>query len=186
MPELREPCWGMTQVYTGGGKGKTTAALGLAVRAAAAGKKVAWVAFDMGGEAHYSERSLIRERIPEIDLHVTGLDRIDPATGEFRFGVTPEDIEEGSRALAIVRRLMAEAACDLLVLDEANISTRLGILNEKEVLDALRVKPAAIEMVLTGRDAPDSFLDLADLVTEMRPIKHYHQQGIAAREGLDF
>jgi cob(I)alamin adenosyltransferase len=186
MSELREPRWGMIHVYTGGGKGKTTAALGLAIRAAAVGKRVAWVAFDKGGEDHYSERSLIRERIPEIELHVTGLDRIDPASGKFRFGVTPEDVKEGDRGLNIVRRLMAEGTWDLLVLDEANISTRLGILDENEVLDTIRNKPATMELVLTGRDAPDSFLKLADLVTEMRPAKHYYQQGIAARKGLDF
>lgn len=176
----------MIQVYTGGGKGKTTAALGLAMRAAAAGRKVAWVAFDKGGEGHYSERSLIRERIPEIELQTTGLDRIDQETGEFRFGVTPEDAEEGKRALGIVRDIMEEQTCDLLVLDEINPSTRLSIVPEEEVLDVLRGKPASLELILTGRDAPESFLELADLVTEMRPIKHYYQQGIAAREGLDF
>ncbi len=186
MPELREPKWGMIQVYTGGGKGKTTAALGLAMRAAAAGKKVVWIAFDKGGESHYSERALIRERVPEIELQVTGLDRIDPETGEFRFGVTPADVEEGKRAISLVKRAIESQACDLLVLDEANISTKLGILDEAEVLEALRAKPVAMEVVLTGRDAPESFQALADLVTEMRPLKHYYQQGIAAREGLDF
>lgn len=186
MAEIRPKTWGLIQVYTGNGKGKTTAALGLAMRAAAAGKKVAWVAFDKGGETHYSERKIIRERIPEIDFFATGLDRIDPDTGRFRFGVTPEDVEEGKRALGIVSGILATGTHDLLVLDEVNTSTRLGMLEAEAVLALLNAKPASLEVVLTGRDAPEPFCAAADLVTEMRPIKHYYQQGIAAREGLDF
>jgi cob(I)alamin adenosyltransferase len=183
---LREPRWGMVQVYTGDGKGKTTAALGLAVRAAAIGKRVAWIAFDKGGDSHYSERQLIQERIPEICFEATGLDRIDPDTKNFRFGVLPDDVGEGNRALRLAEKFMADDACDLLVLDEVNISAKLGIVSEQEVVDLLEAKPPHLEIVLTGRDAPASFLERADLVTEMTHRKHYYQQGVAAREGLDY
>lgn len=183
---LREPRWGMIQVYTGDGKGKTTAALGLAMRAAAIGKKVAWIAFDKGGDSHYSERKLIQERIPEITFEATGLDRIDPVTGMFRFGVLPEDAEEGRRALNLAKNVLTEGGCDLLILDEVNISTRLGIVDEKCVLSLLDAKQPHIEVVLTGREAPESFLERADLVTEMNHRKHYYNQGVAAREGLDY
>lgn len=183
---LRKPRWGMIQIYTGDGKGKTTAALGLALRAAGAGKRVAWVAFDKGGESHYAERRILRERFPEIRFEATGLDRIDPISGEFRFGVSDSDRTEGERALEIIRGLMENGVFDLLVLDEANISARLGIVEESRLLALLGSKPAELEVVLTGREAPDSFRAIADLITEMRPLKHYYQQGIAAREGLDY
>lgn len=186
MAEIRPKTWGLIQVYTGNGKGKTTAALGLAVRALGAGKRVVWIAFDKGGETHYSEREIIRERLTGMELHVTGLDRIDPHTGKFRMGVTPEDKEEGMRGLEIAKKAFVDAAADLVILDEINSSTALGILDEKDVLDVIGIKSQATELVLTGRDAPQSFRDLADLVTEMTLVKHYYYNNIGAREGLDF
>ncbi|MBI5654624.1 cob(I)yrinic acid a,c-diamide adenosyltransferase [Candidatus Uhrbacteria bacterium] len=186
MAETRPKKWGLTQVYTGNGKGKTTAALGLAVRAVGAGKRVVWIAFDKGGESHYSERNTIRERFPEIRLDVTGLDRIDAVTGKFRMGVTDEDREEGRRGLELMKQAFSDEKADLVVLDEINSSTSLGILDEKEVLGILETKPETIELVMTGRDAPQAFRDLADLVTEMTLVKHYYYSGVGAREGLDF
>ncbi len=180
------PRWGMVQVFTGDGKGKTTAALGTAIRAAAKGKRVAIVAFDKGGEAHYSERTLVRERIPEIQYFVTGLDRIDPKTNLFRFGVTVEDKTEGERGLQIVRDLFEKHAHDLIILDELNSCISLGIVSEASALETLRAKPDDIELIITGRKAPDSLIEGADLVTEMRIVKHYFYQGEPAREGLDF
>lgn len=177
--------WGMIQCYTGDGKGKTTAALGLVLRALARGKKVAMVYFDKGGE-HYAERDILKQRFPEADIFVTGLDRMNSETGTFRFGVTDEDKREGERGLEIIRRLFQEAKHDLIVLDEINISTSLGVVSESDVLALLKQKPPQIELVLTGRNAPDSFIELADLVTEMRMNKHYIQQGIKARDGLDY
>jgi cob(I)alamin adenosyltransferase len=177
--------FGLVQIFTGDGKGKTTAALGTALRAVAKGKRVAWIAFDKGGESHYSERSLIRERLPEIDFHVTGLDRIDKK-GVFRFGVTEEDKREGERGLAIVRKLFDEKRHDLIVLDEINSSTALGIVKENDALKLLDNRPEGVELILTGRNAPASFLERADLVTEMRLIKHYFYHGVKAREGLDY
>lgn len=175
----------MIQIYTGDGKGKTTAALGLVVRAVGAGKKVAWVAFDKGGD-HYAEREVLTRRFPEVGVYVTGLDRMDMTTGTFRFGVTDEDKAEGERGLGIVHDLFAKAEHDLIVLDEINISTNLGIVKEADILAILGQKPSDMEVVLTGRNAPESFVELSDLVTEMRMNKHYMQKGVKARPGFDY
>jgi len=177
--------WGLIQIYTGDGKGKTTAALGVALRALARGKKVAMVYFDKGGD-HYAERDILKQRFPEVDVYATGIDRMNLETGTFRFGVTDEDTREGESGLEIVRHLFQEAKHDLIVLDEINISTSLGIISEADVLALLKQKPPQTELILTGRNAPASFIELADLVTEMKMNKHYIQQGIKARDGLDY
>ena len=176
---------GLTQLFTGNGKGKTTAALGTAIRAAAKGWKVAIVYFDKGGE-HYSERSIVAERFPEIDLFATGLDRIDPKTNKFRFGVTDEDKAEAERGLEIVRDLFTNNQHQLVVLDEINTTTSLGMLDESSVLKVLKSKPEDMELIMTGRNCPGSFKETADLVSDVNLVKHYFYHGVPAREGLDF
>ncbi len=176
---------GLIQVYTGNGKGKTTAGLGMALRAVSQGMKVAIVHFDKGGD-HYAERKIIAERFPEIALHATGLDRIDPVTGRFRFGVTPEDKAEAERGLGIVRGIFANGEHGLVILDEINTTVTLGMLAEEDVLAVIRSKPAETELVLTGRDAPESFRELADLVSDVSLVKHYFYHGVPARFGLDY
>ncbi|MDF1496961.1 MAG: cob(I)yrinic acid a,c-diamide adenosyltransferase [Patescibacteria group bacterium] len=174
----------MLHVYTGDGKGKTTAALGVLVRAIGAGKKIAWVAFDKGGD-DYNERITIRERFPEVNFHATGLNRIDEK-GKFRFGVTDQDKQEGERGLAIVRDLFANNQHDLIILDEINSSTSLGIVAEADILAILDTKPPNMELILTGRNAPQSFRDSCDLMTEMKLHKHYFYNGTKARPGIDY
>lgn len=185
MRNARPQTWGLIQLFTGDGKGKTSAALGTALRAAAIGKCVAIVVFDKGG-THYSERRLIAARIPEIEIFATGLDRIDPLTGAFRFGVTEEDRKEGERGLIIVRRLFEEKRHDLIVLDEINSGAALGIVKEDDVLALVDRKPPTVELILTGRNAPASFKERAHLITEMKLVEHYFYHGIAARAGLDY
>lgn len=175
--------WGKIQVYTGNGKGKTTAALGTALRAHAKGRKVAFVYFDKGG-SHYSEEAILEQL--GVEYYRFGLDRIHPETGKFRFGVTDEDKEEGKKALEKTQELMKRKDLDVLVLDEVNISTNLGIIEESDVLAIIKSKPESLEIIMTGRDAPKSFLDLADLASEMNIIKHYFYDGKPAREGLDY
>lgn len=175
--------WGKIQLYTGKGKGKTTAALGTALRAHAQGKKVAFVYFDKGGE-HYSEAKILDDL--KIEYYRTGLDRIDPETGKFRFGVTEEDKAQGKKGLEKAKELMQRGDLDVLILDEINISASLGIFSEQEVLDLLKLKPKKLEIIMTGRDAPQSFEDAADLVTEMTLKKHYFYEGAPARYGLDY
>ncbi len=175
--------WGKVQLYTGKGKGKTTAALGTALRAHANGKKVAFVYFDKGG-THYSEAKILDDL--GIEYYRTGLDRINPETGQFRFGVTEEDKAEGKRGLDKVRELMERGDLDVLVCDEINISASLGIISEEDVLELLKLKKPKLELILTGRDAPASLEEAADLVTEMALKKHYFYKGDPAREGLDY
>ncbi|MBI4434596.1 cob(I)yrinic acid a,c-diamide adenosyltransferase [Candidatus Uhrbacteria bacterium] len=213
---------GLVQIYTGNGKGKTTASLGLAVRARAAGKRVAIVFFDKGGE-HYSERKLL-ERLG-IDWFGYGLDRIDPKTERFRFGVIPDDVAQAAQGIAKAKELLgqrrggvtsppngrprraAPTSYDLVILDEINTAVALGMVSEQTVGDLIAMRSPETEIVLTGRTEiskgavsppgkpwPDgndrqrwlSYFDRADLVTEMRLVKHYFYRGVPAREGLDY
>jgi len=178
--------WGLIQIYTGNGKGKTSAALGVALRAAATGHHVAIVSFDKGGSSHYSERNIIRERLPMIDLYPVGRDRIDPVSNRFDFSIVDADRQEGERGIAIVRQLYDGHCHDLIVLDEICSSASLGIVSESSVLAILDQKPKDIELILTGRNASSTILERADLVTEMCAVKHYFDRGVSAREGLDF
>lgn len=176
---------GLIQVFTGDGKGKTTAALGTAIRAIAKGWKVAFVYFDKGG-SHYSERDFLASHIPHlVSVFPTGLDRID-ASGKFRFGVTDEDRAEGERGLEIVRDLFQRNEYQMIVLDEINSSADLGIIDVNRVASLIDEKPADLELILTGRNCPDVFIERADLVTEMRLVKHYFYHGVKAREGIDY
>ncbi|MBI2473127.1 cob(I)yrinic acid a,c-diamide adenosyltransferase [Candidatus Uhrbacteria bacterium] len=176
--------YGLIQLFTGNGKGKTTAALGEVLRAVGAGKKVGIVFFDKGGETHYFERKMI-DQIEGIDYVATGRDRIDPVTGRFDFSIQEIDKQEGKRGLEEIRRMFKEG-CDLVVMDEINSSADLGIVSIEEVLSVLDEKPKQTELIMTGRNAPEAFLTRAHLVTEMRLRKHYFYSGVKAREGLDY
>ncbi len=177
---------GLIQVYTGNGKGKTTASLGMAIRAVGNGLKVAIVYFDKGG-SHYSERKVLAERFKgEIDFWASGLDRIDPVTNRFRFGVTDEDKAEAARGLDVVRRIFREGKHQLVILDEINSTVSLGMIDEASALEVIAMKPEAAELVLTGRNAPESFRKAAQLVSEMTLVEHYFYHGVPAREGLDY
>jgi len=177
---------GLIQVYTGDGKGKTTASLGMALRAVSQGIRVAIVHFDKGG-THYAERGIIGEKFAgQIDLFAYGLDRIDPKTNRFRFGVTDEDKAEAGRGLALVRDIFRKGEHGLVIMDEINCTVALGMLDERDALAVIAEKPAGTELVLTGRQAPASFRELADLVTEMTLVKHYFYKGVPARNGLDY
>lgn len=175
--------FGLIQLFTGNGKGKTTAALGEVLRAHAVGKKVGIVFFDKGGESHYSERTVLKEM--EITFVATGRDRIDPISGRFDFSIQDVDKREATRGLAEVKRMFTEGY-DVVVMDEINSTTSLGMLDEKTVLDLIDEKPEQIELIMTGRNAPESFVQRAHLVTDMRLYKHYFYSGVPAREGLDY
>lgn len=177
--------YGLIQLIHGHGKGKTTAALGQAVRCAGAGKKVLIVYFDKGGTLHYSERAML-DRMPEITYIATGRDRIDAATGRFDFSIQEIDKAEASRGLAAARQAMSEAIYDLVVLDEINSTVDLGMLQVDEVAQMLDTKHDSVEVILTGRNPAPEFLDRAHLITEMRLERHYFYSGVPAREGLDY
>ncbi|MFC1706862.1 cob(I)yrinic acid a,c-diamide adenosyltransferase, partial [Planctomycetota bacterium] len=176
--------------YYGGGKGKTTAAIGLAVRAAGAGLKVAFLQFDKGWDRergeHYAERAILRS-IPGIELVVTGCGRIRE-DGTFRFGVEAADRLEAERALTESQALLS-GGYDLVVLDEALAALAYGLVTEEELLGILEAHAAAgrpCELVLTGHKLPESIKSRADLVTHMRKVKHYFDNGVAARPGIEF
>jgi len=175
------------QIYTGHGKGKTTASLGLAIRALGSNKKVAIVYFDKGGD-HYSERRILDKlkQSENLDYFVFGALRFDPVAKTFRFGVEDRDKAEAGKALIKVEELFKENNLDLLILDEINSTISLGMLKLEPVLALLDKKPEDLELVLTGRDASQELLDKADLVTEMKLIKHYFYQGQEARAGIEY
>jgi len=178
--------FGKIQVYTGYGKGKTTAALGLVIRALGRNKKVAIVYFDKGGD-HYGERKILESlKSANFTFYVTGQERFDADKNTFRFGVAEADKTEGQRGLQIVADLFAANRLDLLILDEINSTIALGMVNLDSFLELLPLKPASLELVLTGRVAHQKILDQADLVTEMKMIKHYFYQGTEARLGIEF
>jgi len=167
---------GYIQVYTGDGKGKTTAAIGLAVRAACAGLKVFVGQFLKGME---SSEVKIREFLPiEIVLYGNGKFVRDPADPEHR-----RLAQEGLRD---AKERLSSGKYDLVVLDEFNVAIHLGLLSREEVEDLLDSKPEHVELVITGRYAPNWLIERADLVTEMREVKHYFQRGVTARRGIEY
>jgi cob(I)alamin adenosyltransferase len=179
---VKKNLFGLIQIFTGNGKGKTTAALGEALRAAAIEKKVGIVFFDKGGE-HYCERKILDKL--GIFYLATGRDRIDPKNGRFDFSIQEIDKKEAERGLKKAWSLFEEGF-DLVILDEINSTAALGIISEDEVLTLIDSKPEHTELILTGRNAPESFIKKAHLVTEMLLRKHYFYSGVKAREGLDF
>lgn len=175
-------------IYTGDGKGKTSCAIGLAIRALGAGLRVDWIAFDKGfqDEEHYSERSILRA-LPGIHFQATGLERVRPGQ-KFRFGVTPDDRAEVQRAIALAEECLQSKSADMLILDEIISAVACSLLKEKDVMNLIaRFKESRpCELVMTGRGATGAMIEAADLVSEIIARKHYFDQGIAARKGIDY
>jgi cob(I)alamin adenosyltransferase len=176
-------------VYTGDGKGKTTSCVGLAVRALGAGRKVWLIQFDKGYDGaneHYSERKILRT-LPGLRLDPTGCERMMP-TGRFRFGVKEEDLDEARRGLALAREAVASGDNDLVILDEVLSAERYHLIQEQDVLELVAIwrERGSAELVLSGRTKLQSILDAADLVTEMKKVKHYFDDGLPARLGIEF
>lgn len=171
---------GYVQVYTGDGKGKTTASLGLVLRAAGYGHRSCIVSF-LKGDPNYGELRFIREHMPMVEHHLAGrmsfVDPGDPA---------PEDVAIAREGFEIARSAVASGDFMIVVCDEINVAVNLGLIDVDEVIEMVRTRPEHVEVVLTGRDAPDAFLDAADLVTEMRMVKHFYEAGIPARRGIEF
>lgn len=178
--------FGKIQVYTGKGKGKTTASLGLAIRALGWGKKVIIVYFDKGGD-NYGERKILDKlKGNSFQYYVTGRKRFDSESQTFDFKIEEEDKKEALRGLKIVEDIFKENSVDLLILDEINFTVTLGMLKLEEFLEVLDNKPKNMEVVLTGRDAHPKIIERADLVTEMKLVKHYFDKDVEAREGIEY
>jgi cob(I)alamin adenosyltransferase len=171
---------GYVQVYTGNGKGKTTAALGLAMRAAGHGLRTYIAQFLKGRPT--GEIEAAKKLAPDIRIEQFG------RTGFVTVkdgGPDDEDRDLARAGLVRVREAMASGEYRIVVLDEVNTAVHFKILTEAEVLDLIERRPAEVELVLTGRYAPASFIDRADLVTDMTEVKHYHGRGVRAREGIE-
>ena len=169
---------GCTQVYTGNGKGKTTASLGLALRAVGRGLKVCVFQFIKGG-GRYGEHLAAEKLAPLLTIIQTG-----------RPGwVNTEDISEDRRAaqeaLVQAKKLLISSKYDLFICDEINGAVGFGLVDVEQVLELIKLKPEKVELVLTGRNAHQLVIEAADLVTEMREIKHYYKAGIPARTGIE-
>ncbi len=170
---------GLVQVYTGQGKGKTTAALGLALRAAGQGLRV-YIAQFMKGQPHCGELTALRKQ-PNITLRQFGrAGFVDPKN------LAPGDIELAREGLAQSRQAIASGQYDLAILDELNLAISWGLVGLAEVLSLIKEKPQGVELVLTGREAPPELIALADLVTEMVEVKHPFRKGISSRRGIDY
>ena len=164
-------------VYTGNGKGKTTAALGLALRAAGAGLKVYIGQFVKSG--CYSEIKALKKLRKNIKIEQYGRGCL------IRGKPTSVDIDMAGKGLARTRSILSKDAYDIVILDEINIALHMGLLEKKDVLALIKLKPKKIELVLTGRRAHPDIIKLADLVTEMKEKKHYFRKGILARKGIE-
>jgi cob(I)alamin adenosyltransferase len=168
---------GYIQVYTGDGKGKTTAALGLALRAAGAGFKVYIAQFVKGMK--YSELHILPRLSDYITLKQYGRDCF------IEREPTKEDIQAAQEGLKEVKEIMCSGEYQMIILDEANIANYYNLFSVDDLLDFMRSKPEEVELVITGRKADTRVIEAADLVTEMKEIKHYYQQGIEARSGIE-
>jgi len=168
---------GYIHVYTGDGKGKTTAALGLALRAAGAGMKVFIAQFVKG--MHYSELDSLKRFEDLITIRQYGRRCFIEKEPE------PEDIAAAREGYNEALRAVQSAEYGLVILDEANIATHYKLFSVDELLAVIDARPAQVELVITGRRADPRIIKRADLVTEMQEIKHYYQQGVQARKGIE-
>ena len=184
---LINPNWaqhGYIQVYTGNGKGKTTASLGLAMRALGRCWKVLIIMFTKGGD-DYGELKAFRELAPDIANNLkivqAGLDRIVYIDNQ-----NEKDREEILKGWNLAKKAIENDEYQLIILDEANIAIDLGIIDVDKVVDVIKNKPDNMEIVLTGRNAHPKIIEIAHLVSNIEPVKHYWDTGIAARKGIEY
>ncbi len=178
--ERRDPK-GLVIVYTGEGKGKTTAALGLALRASGHGKRVSMLQFVKGTSA--------TGEVP-ASTHVPGLEILQLGRGFIETDETGKPtgrhVEAAKEAIRIALRKMESGGWDMIILDEVNVALSRGLVEESEVRRVLEERPPGTTLVLTGRDAPSWLIDAADLVTEMKAVKHPYSAGGQAQPGIEY
>ena len=168
---------GYIHVYTGNGKGKTTAALGLAIRAAGAGLKVYIAQFVKHGQ--YSEIKGLKGLSDRITVEQFG-------SGRFIKGrPSAHDVEIAERGIENVKSILAAGKHQVVILDEANVAVSLNLFSEETLLEIMASKPDEVELIITGRGATKNIIEAADLVTEMKEIKHYFKNGVEARIGIE-
>jgi cob(I)alamin adenosyltransferase len=175
-PSVRK---GLVQIFTGDGKGKTSAAIGAVIRALGHGLKV-YIALFMKGDYPYGERKIL-SGLPGVTLESFGSSQfIDPEN------IKPEEIEQARKALAAAREAMLGGDYDLVVLDEVNLAVAFNLVGVEEVLGLIGAKPEGVELILTGRKADKELVRIADLVTECLKIKHPYDSGVGGREGFEY
>jgi cob(I)alamin adenosyltransferase len=169
---------GYIQVYTGDGKGKTTAAFGLALRAVGAGKTVFFAQFAKG--SIYSEIKALARFSPDITIKQYGLKRfiIDTAS--------EEDLDSARKGFDEISLILRQAEYDMIVLDEANIAIFFDLISVDEFIQLLKQKKEETEIIITGRYADPRIIEMADLVTDMKEVKHYYLNGVEARKGIEY
>ncbi|MCA9813165.1 MAG: cob(I)yrinic acid a,c-diamide adenosyltransferase [Nitrosarchaeum sp.] len=173
---------GLIIVYTGGGKGKTTAALGIVLRAVGYGKKICMIQF-IKGSWHYGEMYSSKRLEPEFEMVAVGkgfVGIIDDKSSKQEHEMVAKE------ALKISLEKIQSGKYDVIILDEVNYAIKLGLVKTEDVLGLIEAKPAKLDLVLTGNHARDEIINMADLVTEMREIKHPFKRGIKAKKGIDF
>ena len=170
---------GLVHVFTGNGKGKTTAALGTILRAAGHGLRI-FIVFFMKGDYDYGEFSTL-SRLPHVDMASFGFRHLtDPAN------IKPEEVEQARLALTAAREAVLSGNYDLVVLDEVNVALGFKLIELDEVVKLIKDKPPDVELILTGRYADTRLIEMADLVTEMVKVKHPFDKGIKARRGIEY
>ena len=169
---------GYIQVYTGNGKGKTTAAFGQALRALGAGFTVFIGQFVKG--KMYHENETITKYLKNITVKQYGL-------GCFIVDApTDKDIETAQNGLEEMKNIIQCGVYDMVIMDEVNIALYYKLIDIEEIVELMKNKPGQVELILTGRYAPQEIMDLANLVTDMREVKHHYQKGIPARKGIEY
>ena len=184
---LVNPKWakhGYIQVYTGDGKGKTTASLGLAMRALGRKWKVLIIMFTKGGD-NYGEltsfKNLSENISSNLRIEQAGLDRIVYSNNK-----NNDDVKVIIDGFELAKKAIVNNEYNLIILDELNIAIDLKIINVDEVVELLKNKPVDMEIVLTGRNAHEKIIEIYYLVSKIEPVKHYWDKGVVAREGIEY
>ena len=173
---------GLVIVYTGGGKGKTTAALGIALRAAGYHQKICMIQF-IKGSWHYGELDSFKRLEPDFEIIAAGKGFVGIIDDN---SPREEHKKVAQEAIKICKEKIQSGKYDIIILDEVNYAINLGLIDVEAVLDFIKSKPIELNLILTGNHAKREIIQVADLVTEMKEVKHPFQLGIEAKKGIDF
>jgi cob(I)alamin adenosyltransferase len=172
---------GLVFVYTGNGKGKTTAAMGQALRAIGHGLKVLMIQFMKGKGKKYGEVIAAEKYLPDLTIYQCGLDSF-----VMRNNPAPVDVDLAKQGLNLARKAVSSGDYHMVILDEINVAMDFGLISTDDVVDMIKSKAPAVDLILTGRYAPPEIVALADTVSEVHEMKHHYAKGIKERAGIEF